>query len=255
MWGVGAWIGPYIMGYALTSGGGWNAGYRYVAILQGLLVIGLLLSQPLWRGHTKESGAERSEKVLSLSEIIRISGAKEIMITFFCYCAIEMTTGLWGSSYLNLHNGVTLHEAARFAGLFYLGITVGRAISGFITMHMSDEGMVRLGGGVMLVGIIGLLLPTNLGLAQAGLVLIGLGCAPVYPCIIHSTPAHFGADRSQAIIGVQMASAYVGTCLVPPLFGLIAQYINISLFPIFLFIILIIMMFMHEQMIAKTKKL
>lgn len=253
MWGVGAWIGPYIMGYALTSGQGWNSGYRYVAILQGVLVIGLLLSQPLWGGHAKEVKVEQSKRVLSLSEIIRIPGAKEIMITFFCYCSIEMTTGLWGSSYLNLHNGVGLEEAARFAGLFYLGITIGRGICGFITMRMSDEGMVRLGGGIIFLGIVGLLLPTSLGLAQAGLVMIGLGCAPVYPCIIHATPVHFGADRSQAIIGVQMASAYVGTCLVPPLFGLIAQYIDISLFPIFLLSILTIMLLMHERMILKTK--
>ena len=224
MWGVGASVGPYIMGYAMTGGQGWNAGYRYIAILQIVLTIILIFSLPLWKNRTNEkTSGETKAKALTLSEVIGISGAKEVMITFFCYCALEQTTGLWASSYLTLHKGISPEKAAGFASMFFIGITIGRAISGFITMKLKDAQMIRLGQGISAMGIIILLLPLGEYVALLGLIMIGLGCAPIYPCIIHSTPAHFGADKSQAIIGVQMASAYVGTLLMPPLFGLIAE--------------------------------
>lgn len=250
MWGVGASVGPYIMEYALSSGKGWPIGYRYIAFLQIGLTVILLLSLPLWKNgvETAEGEAEHaaSREPLTLPQIIRIPGAKEVMVTFFCYCALESTAGLWASSYLVLKSGLNAEAAARYASLFYIGITVGRAISGFVTMKLNDTSMVRVGQSMMLVGILCLFLPFGQQSAMAGLILIGLGCAPVYPCIIHSTPAHFGAEKSQAIIGVQMASAYVGTCLMPPVFGLIANYINVALFPVYLLLILIIMVVMHE---------
>lgn len=220
MWGVGASLGPYIMGYALSNGHSWNMGYRYISILQILLTAVLLFSLPLWKKPTvpakaSNTAASSHQQALSLSQIVRISGAKEIMITFFCYCALEQTTGLWGSSYLVLHWGLTSETAAGFASLFFIGITAGRALSGFLTLKLNDTQMIRLGQCVILSGIILLLLPIGEVTALLGLLFIGLGCAPVYPCIIHSTPEHFGAHRSQAMIGVQMASAYIGTCLIP----------------------------------------
>lgn len=259
MWGVGASVGPYIMGYALTGGQKWNMGYAYISMIQIVLTVILLVSLPLWKKRTdqmKESGDNPAlEKALTLKQVIRIAGAREILITFFCYCALEQTAGLWGSSYLVLHGGVPAEAAARFAGLFFLGITVGRAASGFLTMVLDDAKMVRLGEGLILIGISAFLFSGNNEFAKAGLVLIGLGCAPVYPCIIHSTPERFGADKSQAIIGVQMAFAYIGTCLMPPLFGLIANHISISLYPAYLFLILLMMVVMHERTIAKTKRM
>ena len=191
-------------------------------------------------------------KALSLGEIIRIPGAREIMLCFFCYCALEQTSGLWASSYLTLFKSIPAETAARFAGLFYIGITVGRALSGFLTMKLNDVQMIRLGQGIIAAGILTLFLPGPAFLSLAGLILIGLGCAPVYPCIIHSTPAHFGADKSQAVIGVQMASAYIGTCIMPPIFGLIANHISVGLFPLYLLLILIIMFIMHELLTKKT---
>ena len=173
------------------------------------------------------------------------------MITFFCYCALEQTAGLWISSYLVLHRNLPTQTAASFAGWFYIGITIGRALSGFLTMKLNDTQMIRLGQIIILSGCLTLLLPLGSQISFIGLILIGLGCAPIYPCIIHSTPAHFGADKSQAVIGVQMASAYVGTCLMPPLFGLIANHISITLFPIYLLLILIIMFIMHEMLLKK----
>ena len=257
MWGVGASLGPYVMGYALTGGQGWNMGYRYIAILQIGLTAILLFSLPLWKKQTvgeAETSGEESAKPLSLGQIFKIPGAKEVMVTFFCYCALEQTAGLWASSYLVLQRGLAAETAAGFAGLFYIGITAGRAIGGFLTLKLNDTQMIRLGQGLILCGIVFLFLPFGEIAALTGLVITGLGCAPIYPSVIHSTPAHFGADKSQAVIGVQMASAYVGTCLMPPVFGLIANHINIVLYPVYLLLILTVMVLMHERLLRRAGK-
>lgn len=261
MWGVGASLGPYIMGFALSNGQTWNMGYRYVGILQILLTAVLLFSLPLWKrkGETGAGSGENADtgsapgQALSLPQIFRIPGAKEVMVTFFCYCALEQTSGLWASSYLVLHGGLTSETAAGFASLFYIGITAGRALGGFLTIKLNDTQMIRLGQGFILLGILLLLLPLGGKAALLGLIVIGLGCAPIYPSIIHSTPEHFGADRSQAVIGVQMAAAYVGTCLMPPVFGLIANHISASLLPVYLLIILALMAVMHEKLLRRAK--
>ena len=256
MWGVGASLGPYIMGYALTGGQGWNMGYRYIAVLQIALTAVLIFSLPLWKKQGNhdmgQTGKEITARPLSLRQIVKIPGAKEVMITFFCYCALEQTTGLWASSYLVLRRGLSAETAAGFASLFFMGITAGRAFSGFLTLKLNDTQMIRLGQGFILAGIVFLLLPFGSTGSLIGLILVGLGCAPVYPSIIHSTPEHFGADKSQAMIGVQMASAYVGTCFMPPIFGFIANHISVSLFPVYLLAILILMAAMHEKMISKV---
>lgn len=257
MWGVGASAGPYIMGFALSHGQNWNGGYRYIGILQVVLTFILFISLPLWKKEKKDAASESdatSEHILTLREIFAIPGAKSVMLMFFCYSAIEQTSGLWASSYLVLHKGVAPETAATFASLFYIGITIGRAISGFITMKLNDTQMIRLGQGIILLGVLALFLPLGNTISLIGFILIGLGCAPIYPCIIHSTPDHFGADRSQAIIGVQMASAYVGTCLMPPVFGLIANNITVALLPAYLILFLILLSVMHEILIQKTKE-
>ncbi len=258
MWGIGASLGPYVMGYALSGGQGWNMGYRYIAILQIALTAILFLSLPLWEKKQELTSAsslvEGNNRPLSLREIIRIPGAKEVMVTFFCYCALEQTTGLWASSYLVLRRGLSADTAAGFASLFFVGITLGRALSGFLTLKFNDTQMIRLGQGFTASGILFLFLPFGNGSALIGLGLIGLGCAPVYPSIIHATPKHFGAEKSQAMIGVQMAAAYVGTCLMPPVFGLIANHISVGLLPLYLLLILALMVFMHEKMLKKIKR-
>ena len=254
-WGVGATLGPYIMGFALTGGSGWNAGYRYVGILQLVLTAVLFFSLPLWKNRNTENanGPADTGNALSLREILEISGAKEVMVCFFCYCAVEQTAGLWASSFLSLHKGVAPETAASFASMFFIGITIGRAISGFVTMKLNDAQMIRLGQAMIGIGIAAMLLPFGATVSLIGLILVGLGCAPIYPCIIHSTPEHFGADKSQAMIGVQMASAYCGTCLMPPLFGLIANHVSVSLLPAYMFVILVLMAVMHERLLAKTR--
>jgi len=255
MWGVGATIGPYIMSGVLSRGKIWNMGYWYVGILQVVLTGILLLSLPLWKERkiTQNEVTMEEDKPLKMKDIFKIPGAKETFIMFFCYCAVEQTAGLWASSYLVLGRGVDAQTAAAFASLFYIGITVGRAISGFITLKLNDEKMIWMGLGIIGLGIIMILLPIGNLAALIGLIVIGLGCAPVYPCVVHSTPARFGEERSQAIIGVQMAFAYIGTCFMPPLFGVIAEYISMSLFPVYMMMILGLMIYMHRVVCQKTK--
>lgn len=254
MWGIGASVGPYVMGYALSGGHGWPAGYRYIAVIQAALTVILLLSLPMWKKGVQaaQDWDARSERP-GFRELIRTPGAKSIMLAFFCYSAIENTSGLWASSFLVLHHGISEELAARFASLFYIGITAGRALCGFITAKLSDTSMIRLGQGVLLLGAALLIVPVDEA-ALAGLVLIGLGCAPIYPSIIHSTPEHFGASRSQAMIGLEMASAYTGTTLMPPLFGLIANHIGVGLLPCFLLVFWLIMLLAHERVVKACKR-
>ena len=246
-WGVGASVGPVIMGAVITGGRGWNGGYRIISILQIILTAILVFSLPLWKGRGEEK-KENEAAPLSLRQIIGIPGAKSVMVCFFCYCALEQTTGLWASTFLVLRWNVSAEQAATLAGLFFIGITTGRAISGFATFKFNDSQMVRIGQGIMLAGIIIMLLPISKTLAMIGIVAIGVGCAPVYPSLIHSTPDHFGADKSQAIIGLQMASAYLGTCLMPPLFGVLANALSIGLMPFYLLALLALMIVTHEQL-------
>lgn len=254
MWGLGATMGPYLMEFALTGGDPWNMGYRYVFMIQTVLVVILFMSLPMWKKRTGESfQSSEEDRPLSIKEILTIPGAKEIMITFFAYEAVEQTTALWAGSYLALNRGLSEEAAAGFAALFFLGITVGRAISGFVTMKFNDKTMIRMGCGIVLAGIAILFLP-GVAAAKAGLILTGFGCAPIYPCIIHSTPEHFGEDKSQAIVGIQMASAYSGNVTMPPLFGLIANHISISLLPVFLSMALAGMFLMHERMLRQVKQ-
>ena len=254
MWGVGAATGPYIMGMALEMGTGWPAGYHIIAVMQVVLTIILFASLPLWKERKDEVQADsgHKRKPLSLREIFWIPGAREILVAFFCYSAVEQTCGLWASSFLNLSKGISAEQAASFGAMFFIGITVGRAINGFFAMRMHDESMIRMGQVLILLGIVTVMLPAGDAVALAGLILIGLGCAPIYPCIIHSTPTHFGKEKSQAITGVQMAAAYIGTMLMPPLFGVLANHLSISLLPIYLLVLLAIMAFMHERFIQKT---
>ena len=254
MWGVGCSIGPSIMGWALAGNGtNWPLGYRVVGVMQLVLTATILFSLPLWKGRgTAETSGEKV-KAMPIAELVRLKGAKEIMVTFFCYCALESTAGLWASSYLCFHHGLDKETAASCAALFYIGITAGRALNGFIAERFSDTFLTRVGFGIMGLGMVVLLFPLGTLAAQIGLIILGMGCAPTYPCIIHATPIRFGREKSQAFIGVQMASAYLGTTLMPPLFGLIANHISVGLYPAYMFIILLLMVIMHERVVKATE--
>lgn len=247
-WGVGTIISPYIMSYALTHST-WNHGYRMVSYLQFAIVVILLLSIPLWNIHKQSHQEQQKTPVLGIKGALKIKGVPTLLIGFFAYCAAEATTMLWASSYLEGTRGISKDKAAAFGSLFFIGITVGRFLSGFISEKFGDNRMIRLGTGIALCGVCCIVIPNPI-VSMIGFIIIGLGCAPVYPCIIHSTPYNFGAENSQGIIGIQMASAYVGSTFMPPIFGLIANHISLQLMPIYLAAFLILLL----VMISLTEK-
>jgi len=251
MWGIGATTGPFIMGWALASRFSWHGGYFAIGVIQVIIVILLFFSLPLWDREQINRRVERTE-YLSLKEVMSIKGSKEIMAAWFCYCGIEQTAGLWAASYLVFKGGLPEEMASRFAGLFFLGIMVGRLISGFLSFTFNDTQMIRIGCTGVFIGLVAIMLPFGGLFTIIGLVLLGLGCAPIYPAIVHSIPGYFGKERSQAVMGVQVAGAYVGLCIMPPLFGVIANNISVALLPPYLLVMALVMALSHEAMCRKA---
>lgn len=248
-WGVGASISPYIMGYAISAGHGWRNGYSMVSIIQIFLTVILFLSLPIWKRKTVVTPeGEDYEAPISLKDALRIKGVVFVLISFFAYCAFESTAGLWISTYLVENRGMNSETAANFASLFYLGITFGRFLCGFIADKIGDKNMIRIGVATMFVGVVFIALPMNVTIiALIGLMIAGLGAAPVYPCIIHSTPNNFGKENSHAIIGIQMASAYVGSTFMPPVFGFLAEHVDAAIYPFYLLIFVVLLFVMSEK--------
>lgn len=258
-WGVGASISPYIMSFALAGGHGWSSGYRYVSIIQIVLSVCLFASLPLWKqSHTQKTEEKVEARALSFGQMLKIPGVVSVLILFFGYCALEQTTGLWASSYLVDYRDVSAETAAQFASLFFLGVTFGRFLCGFVADRLGDRTLIRVGILTAAVGVVLVLLPVQADLsALAGLIIIGFGCAPIYPSIIHATPFNFGKENSQAIIGIQMASAYVGATFMPPLFGVVASYVGIWLYPLYLMVFAVLMLILSESLnrtIDRNKK-
>jgi len=246
-WGVGASLGPYIMGYCLTRGSSWNSGFRFIFYIQIALTAVLFLSLPLWKKSLPSQKDEQEKaKTLKLRDISRVRGLKPALVAFLCYCGLETTTGLWGSTYMVMEKGLSADVAATWISFFYWGITAGRFLSGFITMKIGDRNMIRAGQIVALLGIVVMLLPLPNFALCTGFVLIGLGCAPIFPSLLHATPENFGKGISQSIMGLQMASAYIGSTFLPPLAGLIAERVSMKLYPFFLLAIVLMMIVMAE---------
>lgn len=250
-WGVGTVISPCVMSWALRHSG-WQLGYRTVALMQLAIGVVLVLTLPVWNIHRDEAQAARAGQVLGIRGALKIKGAPTLFVGFFAYCGAEGTSILWASSYLAGERGFSAQRAAASAAVLYVGITVGRFVSGFIADKVGDRGMIRLGTGVI-AAVLALPGGGELG-ALLGLGLLGLGNAPVYPAIIHATPANFGAENSQGIIGMQMASAYVGSTLMPPLFGLIANRAGLGWMPLFLALLILLMITMLEATFRTVAK-
>lgn len=251
-WGVGTIISPYIMSHAITYSV-WNNGYRTVSFIQlGIFAI-LLLTLPAWNIHRSGSKEEGAGKALGIKGALKIRGVPLLLAGFFAYCAAESTAMLWASSYLYEVRAVPRDIAAAFGSLFFVGITAGRFVSGLVSDRMGDRNMIRIGAAAAFCGALCILLPVKTDIpALSGFVITGIGCAPVYPSIIHSTPNNFGKENSQAIIGIQMASAYVGSTFIPPLFGLLANHISLKLLPPFLMLFLILMTAALERTYKKV---
>jgi len=248
-WGVGSVISPFIMAYALATPASWAGGYRIVSFLLLAIALVLFATLRLWPRRLPDGEATPDgARPLKMAQIFAIPRVKPLLVGFFGYCALEGTGVLWAATYLNTSRGVAAVVAARYASIFLLGITVGRFLSGFIADRLGDRNMIRLGLAFIFVGVLAVWLPIpQTFVALNGLVLIGLGCAPIYPAIIHSTPANFGAENSQAIIGVQMAAAYTGFVVMPPLFGFLATYFTAAIFPPYLLILAALILVMTEK--------
>ncbi|MFR6471624.1 MAG: MFS transporter [Turicibacter sanguinis] len=247
-WGIGATSGPFIMSLFLLNQNGWRIGYATIGIIQAILVICLFISLPLWRQfETTQKVEEEDDNSIKIKSLLKIPGAKPTLIAFFCYCAVELTTGLWASSYLVVNDGLAVELAAKWASFYYLGITVGRFIAGFLTMKLTNTQMIRIGQTICIIGAILLVLPITSVFKLIGLIFIGLGCAPIYPAMLHETPNRFGKELSQRLMGIQMATAYVGSTLIPPLFGALSKVLGLQMLPYFLLIFLIIMLVSSEK--------
>lgn len=275
MWGIGASIGPYIMGFVLQRGYSWSKGYFLIGMLQAGLTFLLFLSLGLWKEKEEDMNdlvkvemheGEEGKKAMSFREILRIPGAKECIASFFFYCAIEQTIGLWSGSFMVYSLRIDAKLAASFVALFYFGITFGRFLAGIFSAKWKDEELILGGIAILFLGIV-LLFPAGLfsgkrlfgmELRQVFVILsllfMGLGCAPIYPAIIHSTPYNFGAENTSALIGKQMASAYIGSLSLPPIFGVLAKNFGTELFPFYAVVLGIAMLYMYKQLLKKTKE-
>lgn len=247
-WGIGATLGPVIMSLFISKNNEWKKGYFTIAMIQLCLVVILFITLPLWKGiEEKQDKIDDEEKSIENTNPLKIPGVKLALVSFVFYCATESTAGLWGSSYLVDFKGLTPGQAARWISLFYAGITIGRLFSGFLTMKLNNRILIRLGQAICMIGAICLLLPLPIYFSMIGLILVGLGCAPIYPCMLHETPNRFGKKASQSIMGIQMGFAYMGSMFMPPILGYIASKTSIVIFPYFLLCYILIMLLGSEK--------
>ncbi|WP_130858716.1 MFS transporter [Gracilibacillus phocaeensis] len=259
-WGVGATSGPIVMAFFIDTQDSWRNGYLAIAIIQFSLVIIYSLSLPLWkkventqkRTIVAETNTDESVKQPK-SKPLQTKGVKFALLSLFFYCSAEAAVGLWGSSYLVNVKDVSPSVAAKWISFYWAGITIGRFITGFVTLKIDNNHLIRSGQITALSGAILLLLPLPIPFALAGLLLIGLGLAPIFPCMLHETPTRFGTTHSQSIMGYQMATAYTGTTFIPPLLGFIATQTSIAIFPMFLVLIIALMLIASERLLYVLK--
>lgn len=258
-WGVGATLGPLIMAQALLNNGSWRSGYRTISMIQLSLAILLLLSLPLWVKHHNPSkivivdGSSESFPKHKEKHIFKIKGVKFALATFLFYCAAELSVGLWGSSYLIQIKGISIEKAASWVAMYYGGITLGRFISGFISFKLTNTQMIRIGVSIAFVGTVLLLFSLPEFLLFIAFILIGLGLAPIFPAMIHETPRRFGKEKSQDIIGYQMAFAYMGSAFLPPLFGVLVKYSTLRIYPIYLVGCILVVILCSERLVPLSK--
>lgn len=261
-WGVGATLGPVIMAQYISNQN-WGKGYLTISGLQFILVVILLFTLPLWNkvnSHITINKEPEEPKGVSFKENaekvrpLQMNGVKLALASFFFYCAVEATVGLWGSSFLVNVKGLTAATAAEWVSFYYAGITIGRLMTGFVTFKMSNQVLIRMGQIIALTGAILLILPLPSFFSVAGFIVVGLGLAPIFPCMLHETPARFGKKHSQAIMGYQMAVAYTGSTFMPPLFGFIASHTTVALFPICTVIFVVAMVLSSEKLNRVLKK-
>lgn len=260
-WGVGATLGPILMSSFISDHNSWRSGYAAVSTIQFGLAVILFATLPLWKRVAASRQLERSQSALPEQQgehglsrpensvkvhVLRIKGVKQSLLAFLFYCGVEATVGLWGASYLVGARSITAETAAGWISFYYGGITVGRLMTGFITMKVHNRVLIRSGQLVAIAGAILVLLPLPALASLIGFILIGLGLAPIYPGLLHETPARFGSQNSAKLMGYQMATAYTGSTILPPLFGFVAARTNIAFFPYAVLAFLVLMLISVE---------
>ena len=258
-WGVGATLSPFLVSFFLTDINGWRTGAFVLAMIQcGILLI-TILTMNVWKVVEKEfsnrDNAQEKEvtTVLGFFKTFTIRGIVFAIIAFFSYIAIEGLTGNWFASMIVFGLGGDEASAARWSSYFYFGIMIGRIVSGIVSLKISDKNMIRIGESILIVGVILLFMQFNIQLMPLAVVIIGLGCAPIYPAIIHATPSRFTSKLSQNVMSVQVGCAYIASFAVVPLFGVVGKYIDFRLLPVLLIIFLAVMVICNEITLMKTK--
>lgn len=246
-WGIGATSGPLLMALFLMKDNGWRTGYLVIGVLQIILVLVLFITLPMWRRAKIRTGPSEVKAEVKISVLLKIKGAKSALVGFFCFCAIEMTAGLWGSTYLVLYKDISVVTAAKWVSFFYIGVTVGRFIAGLISVRVSNINMIRGGQFLIIVGATLMIIPLTNQFQLMGFIILGLGCAPIYPSMLHETPHRFGKEISQGIMGIQMATAYIGSTFVPPLVGYATNRVGFGIFPIVILGFVVLMMLSTEN--------
>lgn len=246
-YGVGAVISPNIMAVALSKAS-WNEGYRWTAYIQIFILLICIISLPLWKKNESDSN-KQEEEVARIREALKRPGVVLTLIAFFAYCSGEATCFLWTSSYFaGVKEGLTDHLIASFGSLIFGGLMLGRLISGFVSNRLGDRMLIRIGIFVEVVGILLVMIPVASFIPAAiGFVIIGTGMGPVYPAIQHMAPTNFGERYSAAVIGLQMASAYIGSTFMPMIFGNIQEKIGIGIMPFYLLIFAVLNIWMLER--------
>lgn len=254
-WGLGATMGPLILSFFIARGS-WENGYLAIGILQLILVAFITSSLPKWKQVENKDANDASEAEVvfqSKKSVLKKNSVKLSVLAFFLYSAIETTTGLWSSTYLVEYKSLAPEVAARWTSLFFLGITIGRLISGFLTYTMSNKLLIRLGQLICAFGGVLLLVPFSDLFSMAGLLFIGLGCAPIYPSMIHDTPNRFGRGASQSVMGLQVAFAYIGSSIMPLIFSGLVSFSTIGLFPVYILLSVVVMTLCSEKMNTAVK--
>ncbi|KAF0818125.1 putative MFS-type transporter [Bacillus sp. ZZV12-4809] len=253
-WGIGATLGPMIMGVALNNDFSWRTGYLIIGCIQLMITCILFFSLPLWKGNHLKVPRESGERTTSPVSVWKQRGVLLALISFVFYVGLEGTIFLWGSSYLIEVKSLTAATASFILSIFFASITAGRIISGFITFWLSSQKLLILSQIILLLGILTVALGRG-SILYGGFILIGIGCAAIFPTMIHETPRRFGKRHSGAIIGFQVAAGYVGITAIPPLLGVLFQGFSMNLMPLFLGIFVLILLGATIAIeIGKTKR-
>ena len=257
-YGVGVSLSPFIMSFALAKNNDWSLGFEIIFYIQLFLALISCLALPLWKKTSKKQESEQTNpKTLTLREMLKMPAVTTSWIVYFCSIGLEFTCGIWGCTFLVEAELLSESTAAEILTFYYLGITISRLISGVITSFLSQKKLVYIGYGIVAIALVSLFLPLPPLAKGVSLFLIGFGNGPTFPNLAYLTPVYFGKERSQSVFGTQMATCNLGILIMPPIFGLIADFVSIKLFPIFLsvlYVLMVIFTIIYHKLAKKTIK-